>query len=97
MDIVGSFVQVDSPDGTTYRTGAVVARVSDDSFLVRFDNMGDVKAPTIMELFHTDEMAEYTTDGLKRWRFFSDAEEYRKWFDWVDSPSPPKVVNLVKK
>jgi hypothetical protein len=96
MDMKRAHVLVDRPDNS-YSTGQIVDRIGEEHFLVQFDNMHDGGRKFPAELFHIEEMAASAPDGLKCWKFFESATERQGWIDWLDSPAPPKVVNLVKK
>ena len=49
-----------------------------------------------MELVLIGEMLEATEEEYKRWRFFGTVEERDKWIEWLDAPSKPRVISLVR-
>ena len=49
-----------------------------------------------MELVSVGEMLEATDDDNKLWRFFDTIEEREKWTKWLDTPSTPRVISLVR-
>jgi hypothetical protein len=92
--LVGKFVIVDN--GESYRTAKIVEDVGGGYFMVSFDNMQnpDSIPPRPMELNSLDQMAGNGVQGT--WEFFDTEEDRRRWLDWMDSPSTPKVVKLIK-
>ena len=92
------YVLVDSDDGASFRTGRIIGQVRGNYFLVQFDNMNNSNKPSFPPtLVHLEEMTDITHEGYKRWSFFESAEARAVYMDWLDAPSSPKVVNLVKK
>lgn len=90
--LTGMYFTVDDPDGS-YGTGQVVRLAADGIYFVRFDG-NEVVLP--LELASLGEMLETTDEGYKLWRFFDTLEERDKWIDWLDAPSKPRVISLVK-
>lgn len=90
--LTGMFFTVDDPDGS-YGTGQVIRLAAEGIHFVRFDG-NEVALP--LELVSLGEMLETTDDGYKLWRFFDTLEERDKWIEWLDAPSKPRVVTLVR-
>lgn len=88
----GMFFTVDDTDGS-YGTGQVIRLAAEGIYFVRFDG-NEVALP--LELASLGEMLETTEEGYKLWRFFDTIEERDKWIDWLDAPSKPRVVSLVR-
>ncbi|MEW9613741.1 hypothetical protein AB3G45_07895 [Shinella sp. S4-D37] len=86
------YFTVDDLDGS-YGTGQVIRPAADGIYFVRFDGT-EVTLP--LELASLGEMLETTDEGYKLWRFFDTLEERAKWIEWLDAPSKPRVVSLVK-
>ncbi|MNF13450.1 hypothetical protein D3C80_2153040 [compost metagenome] len=49
-----------------------------------------------LELVSIGEMLQTTDEEYKLWRFFDTLEERDKWIEWLDAPSKPRVVSLVR-
>lgn len=81
-------------DGERYTTGEILAQVTEDTYLVRYDGK-DVKSP--QELVCVDEMLGSDETGFRLWHFFSDRAELKAWIDWLDAPPEPRLVTLVKQ
>ncbi|MGD9476675.1 hypothetical protein V8U06_03815 [Shinella sp. G-2] len=90
--LTGMYFTVDDLDGS-YGTGQVVRLAADGIYFVRFDG-NEVDLP--LELASLGEMLETTDDGYKLWRFFDTIEERDKWIEWLDAPSKPRVISLVR-
>jgi hypothetical protein len=90
--LAGMLFTVDAPDGS-YATGKVVRLAAEEIYFVRYDG-NEVELP--LELVTMGEMLETTDEGYKLWRFFDTIEERDKWIEWLDAPSKPRVVSLVK-
>lgn len=90
--LTGMFFTADDPDGS-YGTGQVVRLVEPGVYLIRYDG---VETTLPLELASIDEMMEVTHEGFKLWRFFDTLEERDKWVEWLDAPSKPRVISLVK-
>jgi hypothetical protein len=93
--IVGSFVYV--CDGEHYHTGEILAEISHEHYLVRFDNPTDARVPMPMELVSTTEMAApHGVHGVGRpWSFFATRDDLDRWITWLDTPSEPRM-NVVR-
>lgn len=91
-NLTGMFFTLDSPDGS-YGTGQVIRRAAEGVYFVRFDGN---EVPLPLELVTIGDMLETTEDDYKLWRFFDTAEEREKWMDWLDTPSKPRVLSLVR-
>jgi len=90
--LTGMFFTADDPDGS-YGTGQVVRLVEPGVYLIRYDG---VETTLPLELASIDEIMEVTHEGFKLWRFFDTLEERDKWVEWLDAPSKPRVISLVK-
>ena len=90
--LTGIFFTVDDPDGS-YATGQVIRLAAEEVYFVRYDG-NEVALP--LELVTMGEMLETTDEGYKLWRFFDTIEERDKWIEWLDAPSKPRVISLVK-
>jgi hypothetical protein len=88
----GMYFTADNPDGT-YGSGSVVRPAAPGVYFVRFDGS---EAILPLELASIDEMLDTNEEGFKLWRFFETVEERDKWIEWLDAPSKPRVVSLVK-
>lgn len=64
-----------------------------DSISFRFDG-NEVTLP--LELVTVGEMLDTTEEEYKLWRFFDTIEERDTWIEWLDAPSKPRVISLVK-
>ncbi len=49
-----------------------------------------------LELVTVGEMLDTTEEEYKLWRFFDTIEERDTWIEWLDAPSKPRVISLVK-
>ncbi|ANH06336.1 MULTISPECIES: hypothetical protein [Shinella] len=90
--LTGMYFTVDDLDGS-YGTGQVIRLAAESIYFVRFDG-NEVALP--LELVSLGEMLETTEEGYKLWRFFDTIEERDKWIEWLDAPSKPRVISLVK-
>lgn len=90
--LTGMYFTVDDPDGS-YGTGQVIRLAAEGIYFVRFDG-NEVVLP--LELASIGEMLETTDEGYKLWRFFDTLEERDKWIEWLDAPSKPRVISLVR-
>ncbi|GMB83632.1 hypothetical protein NN6n1_44150 [Shinella zoogloeoides] len=88
----GTYFTADNPDGS-YGSGQVVRLAAPGVYLVRYDGT-EVTLP--LELVSLDEMLEATSEGFKVWRFFDTAEDRDTWMEWLDAPSKPRVISLVR-
>ncbi|WP_312417759.1 hypothetical protein [Shinella sp.] len=90
--LTGMYFTVDDLDGS-YGTGQVIRLAAEGIYFVRFDGT-EVTLP--LELVSLGEMLETTDEGYKLWRFFDTLEERDNWIEWLDAPSKPRVISLVK-
>jgi hypothetical protein len=88
----GMYFTLDELDGS-YGTGQVVRLAAEGIYFVRFDGT-EVTLP--LELASLGEMLETTDEGYKLWRFFDTLEERDRWIEWLDAPSKPRVISLVR-
>jgi hypothetical protein len=90
--LTGMYFTVDDPDGS-YGTGQVIRLATEGVYFIRFDG-NEVTLP--LELASIGEMLETTDEEFKLWRFFDTIEERDKWIEWLDAPSKPRVISLVR-
>lgn len=90
--LTGMYFTLDDADGS-YGTGQVVRLATEGIYFVRFDG-NEVTLP--LELVSVGEMLETTEEEYRLWRFFDTVEERDKWIEWLDAPSTPRVISLVK-
>lgn len=90
--LTGMYFTVDDPDGS-YTTGQVIRLAAEGLYFVRFDG-NEVTLP--LELVSMGEILETTEEEYKLWRFFDTIEERDKWMEWLDAPSKPRVISLVR-
>lgn len=90
--LTGMYFTLDAPDGT-YGTGQVIRLAAEGIYFVRFDGN---EVPLPLELISIGEMLETTEEEYKLWRFFDTIEERDKWIEWLDAPSTPRVISLVR-
>lgn len=91
-NLTGMYFTLDDPDGS-YGTGQVIRVAAEGVYFVRFDG-NEVTLP--LELVTVGEMLQTTEEEYKLWRFFDTIEERNKWIEWLDAPSKPRVISLVK-
>ncbi|TCM47400.1 hypothetical protein C8J36_11512 [Rhizobium sp. PP-F2F-G48] len=91
-NLSGMYFTVDDGDGS-YATGQVIRIATEGAYFVRFEGE-EISLP--MELVSVGEMLEATDDDYKLWRFFDTIEEREKWTKWLDTPSTPRVISLVR-
>lgn len=92
--LVGMFYIVDNDDASTYQTGEIISEIADGGYFVRVDGKDH---PMPLEIMFLSDMTECSTGGSPLWSFFHTREERQAWIDYVDAPSGPKVVSMVKK
>ncbi|PTM86663.1 hypothetical protein [Mycoplana dimorpha] len=90
--LTGMYFTLDDPDGT-YGTGQVIRLATEGVYFVRFDG-NEVTLP--LELVSIGEMLETTDEEYRLWRFFDTIEDRDKWIEWLDAPSTPRVITLVR-
>lgn len=90
--LTGMYFTVDAADGS-YSTGQVIRLAAEGLYFVRFDG-NEVTLP--LELVTVGEMLDTTEEEYKLWRFFDTIEERDTWIEWLDAPSKPRVISLVK-
>jgi hypothetical protein len=86
------YFMVDDEEGG-YSAGQVISLASENVYLVRFEGN---EIPLPLELVTLGEMVQTTSDGYKLWRFFDTLEERDTWTRWLDTPSKPRVLSLVR-
>lgn len=92
-DILANMYFVVDDLAGSYSTGQVVRLVAEGIYFVRFEGAEGVLP---LELVSMGEMLQSNGDDQKLWRFFETIEERRAWIDWLEAPSSPRVVSLVK-
>jgi hypothetical protein len=90
--LAGMYFTLDDPDGS-YASGQVKRLAAEGVYLVRFDGN---EVPLPLELVSLGEMLGTTEEEYKLWRFFDTIEERDKWIEWLDTPSTPRVISLVR-
>ncbi len=90
--LTGRYFTLDDPDGS-YGCGQVIRLATEGVYFVRFEG-NEVTLP--LELVSIAEMLETTEEEYRRWRFFDTLEERDRWIEWLDAPSKPRVISLVK-
>jgi hypothetical protein len=91
-NLTGMYFTLDAPDGS-YGTGQVIRVAAEGVYFIRFDG-NEVTLP--LELVTVGEMLQTNEEEYKLWRFFDTIEERNKWIEWLDAPSKPRVISLVK-
>lgn len=91
-NLTGMYFTLDAPDGS-YGTGQVIRVAAEGVYFVRFDG-NEVTLP--LELVTVGEMLQTNEEEYKLWRFFDTIEERNEWIEWLDAPSKPRVISLVK-
>ena len=90
--LTGMYFTLDDADGS-YGTGQVIRLATEGIYFVRFDG-NEVTLP--LELVSVGEMLETTEEEYRLWRFFDTIKERDSWIEWLDAPSTPRVISLVK-
>lgn len=90
--LAGMYFTLDDPDGS-YASGQIIRLAAEGVYLVRFDGN---EVPLPLELVSLGEMLGTTEEEYKLWRFFDTIEERDRWIEWIDTPSKPRVISLVR-
>jgi hypothetical protein len=90
--VSGMYFTVDDEDGG-YSVGRVTRLAAKNVYFVRFEGN---EMPLPLELVTLGEMVQTSRGGYKLWRFFDSLEERDKWTQWLDTPSKPRVISLVR-
>lgn len=90
--LTGMYFTIDDAAGS-YASGQIIRLASEGVCFVRFEG-AEVVLP--LELVSLGEMLQTAEDASKLWRFFDTLEERRAWIKWLNAPSRPRVVSLVK-
>ena len=93
--LVGSFVLVE--DSEHYHTGEILAEISREHYLVRFDNVVDASVPMPMELVSATEMAAGAHGVGRRWSFFATRDDLDRWIAWLETPSEPPIAAIASR
>src|ERR1700730_15505192 len=94
MKLVGKFVHVLLNDGEFYSTGEIVQSITETTYLVKFDVLGDngpSANPTV--LVDLAEMLQTSVESDKQWSFFNSRKELHNWFNWLQTPLSEHKVN----
>jgi len=77
-----------------YRTGKILGEITKGHFLVEF-NPPEKNVNVPLEIYSIEEMTQVNSMG-KEWFIFKNKGELDKWYSWINEPSGPKIVKLVK-
>lgn len=91
-NLTGMFFILDK--GDRFFTGAILSEITDGIYLTQADGNG-VQYPK--ELMSIDDMLGTTNYGGPNCSLFSTRAEMDDWLTWIETPSEPRVINLVKK
>ena len=94
-ELEGKFVIYNS--GGAWRSGQVKI-ASGETLLVQFDQMTapDPTWSLPAELVCLHQVMHEQDEDLKAWGFFDTREALEAYVKWMDTPSKPRVVQLVK-
>jgi hypothetical protein len=92
--IVGMFFLRDG--GEYYVTGEILAEVKDGFYLMKPDNMNGIPVSSPLEVVQIEDMTLMNDYGIPAISLFSTREALDAWIAWIDTPSKPRVLNLVK-
>lgn len=81
--------------GEFYYTGEIIGQVGPETYLLRHDARNGHAGP--LELADLGEMMDIDGEGIPCWGLFETRGELQAWINYLDSPSEPNVVSLVKK
>lgn len=84
-------------NGDTYLTGEIIAQVHQDAYLLKPDNMTNLPVDPPCELMSVGAMTAMNELGIPVVSLFQTRDELTAWIDWLEKPSEPRVINLVKK
>jgi hypothetical protein len=93
-NLVGMFFMRDY--GETHSCGEIVGSLSANHYLLKVDRIDRVPVSPPMEVMHLDDMADVSISGYPAVMLFTTREELDAWHEWLDTPSEPRVVSLVK-
>jgi hypothetical protein len=89
--------------GEDYRTGQIIARISDGYYLAEFDGTDDNVPPAPLEVLSAADFNKACDNcGSRHWQFFRDVKTRQRWITWLTTPDPAKdkmgkVVHLKPK
>lgn len=93
--LVGMFFLRDN--GDTYLTGEIIGQIHENVYLLKADNMNNLPAAPPLELMALGDMTAMSEYGIPAVSLFLDRDALTAWIDWIEKPSEPRVINLVKK
>lgn len=93
--LVGMFFLRDN--GDTYLTGEIIAEINGGIYLLKPDNMKDMPVDPPHEVMSIEQMTGLNEYDIPSMQLFSTREAMTAWIDWIEKPSEPRIVNLVKK
>ena len=89
--------------GEDYRTGQIIAEISDGYYLAQFDCTDDNVPPAPLEVLSAADFNKICDNcGSRHWQFFLDLKTRQRWITWLTTPDPTKdkmgkVVHLKAK
>ena len=77
--------------GEDYRTGQIIAQISDGYYLAQFDYVDDNVPPPPLEVLSCADFNKVCDNcGSRHWQFFAVAETRQRWIAWLNTPDPAK-------
>jgi hypothetical protein len=77
--------------GEDYRTGQIIAQISDGYYLAQFDCTDDNVPPAPLEVMSTVDFSKVCDNcGSRHWQFFPDVKTRQRWITWLNTPDPAK-------
>ena len=101
INFVGMYF-IDEHD-KNYRTGQIIAQISEGYYLAQFDCTHDNDPPPPLEVLSSADFNKVCDNcGSRHWQFFADVEARKRWITWLTTPDPAKdkmgkVVHLKPK
>ena len=89
--------------GEGYRTGQIIAQITDGYYLAQFDCTDDNVPPAPLEVLSAADFSKVCDNcGSRHWQFFADVKTRQRWTTWLTTPDPTKdkmgkVVHLKPK
>jgi hypothetical protein len=73
--------------GEDYRTGQIIAQISDGYYLAQFDCTHDNVPPPPLEVLSSADFNKVCDNrGSRHWQFFADVETRKRWITWLTNP-----------